>query len=114
MIVAAAGLEQIDKILGVAQVGKIGLDGEHDLVGGEQRLLYPGVPRMRQVEDDGRHARLGDVDDMLEGAFGEVVGAVEGGRRCKQAQVIGATGEQAIEEVVVEPVGRGQRLGDAL
>ena len=59
--------QQIDDVLGVAEVGEIGLDGQHDLVGGEQRLLHPRRPHMRQIEDDGRNAALGDVDDLLEG-----------------------------------------------
>ena len=69
---------------------------------------------MRQVEDDGGNAGLRDVDDLGEGALVEIVGAVERRRRGKQAEVVRAAGEQAVEEDVVEPLGRVDRLGDAL
>ena len=72
------------------------------------------VPGVRQVEDHRRNAALGDVDDLLEGALVEIVGAVEGGRRGEQAEVIRAAGEQAVEEVVVEAIRGVDRLGDAL
>ena len=63
---------------------------------------------------DGGHAGLRDVDHLREGALVEIVGAVEGRRRGKQAEVVRAAGEQAIEEHVVEAIGRVHRLGDAL
>ena len=55
--------QQVDEVLGVAQIGEIRLDGEHDLVGGEQgAACTQAVHSMRQVEDDRRHAALRDVD----------------------------------------------------
>ena len=52
VIVRSRTAQQIDHVLGIAQVGEIG-SGDHKNIGGaDQNSLRPGRPLMRDVEDE--------------------------------------------------------------
>ena len=74
-------LDGVGEVLGVAQVGEVGLGDDDDLVDGREGVPDPRVPDMRNVEDDDRHGLLAELDDLLEVALAEIVGLVEHHRR---------------------------------
>ena len=51
-VVRARRAQQVDQVLGVAQVGEIGRRDDQDVVGADQRALGPAGPDMRHVEHD--------------------------------------------------------------
>ena len=114
MVVRPRRLEEIVDVLGVAQVREIGRGDDQDLVGADQRLLGPAGPLMRHVEHDARHRRAQRIEDRLERIGAEIVDPVERRRRRQQIEMIGAFGEQPIDEGGVDAVGRKHRFGDAL
>ena len=59
--------EQVDQVLGIAQIGEVGRRRDHDLVGLEHDLLRPGGPEMRQVDGDVRHVLAHHVEHGIAG-----------------------------------------------
>ena len=107
-------LEQIDEVLGVAQIGEIGHRGDDDLVGLQQHALDPWRPRVRQIHGDERNVLAHDIEHDVAGIGRDVVVAVEHNRGRKDAQVLGAFGEQAVEQHLIEALRALQGLGDPL
>ena len=100
--------------LGVAERGELGGGDDHDLVRADEDAPRPGRPAVRQVEHDGRRRAAQDVDQPVHRRFREVRGAVEGGGRGEQAEIVAALRQEAVDEVRVEAVGREDRLRHAL
>jgi hypothetical protein len=84
------GAQEIDQVLGVAQIGEVGRGDDEDVVGGDQHALRPSAPHMRHVDDGARDGGAQHVEDAVEGLGGEVVDALQRRRRRQQAQMIGA------------------------
>ena len=61
-VVGAVLLQQIDEVLGVAQVGEVGHGGDDDLVGLQQHALHPRRPGVRQVDGDVGHVLAHDIE----------------------------------------------------
>ena len=114
VIVRARAAQQIEQVLGVAQIGEVGRRDDQDVVGVDQGALGPAGPLVRHVEHDAGHRRAQRVEDRIEGLGREVVDPVERGRRRQQAQVVGALRQQAVDEAGVDAIGREHRVGDAL
>ena len=69
---------------------------------------------MRHVEHDAGNRAAQRIEDRIEGVGAEIVDPFERRRRRQQAQVIGAFGQQAVDEGRVDAVGREHGVGDAL
>ena len=85
-----------------------------DLVGLQQHALRPRRPGVRQVDGHVGHVLAHDVDDLVAGVGRDVVVAIEHDRRGEDRQMLGALGQQAVEQHLVETLGARQRVGDAL
>ena len=55
MVVRPRRLEQVEQVLGIAQIGKVGFGNDQNLVGADQRALGPPRPLVRKVEHDAGH-----------------------------------------------------------
>ena len=73
-----------------------------------------GRPGVRQVDGHERHVLAHHLEHEVAGVGRDLVVAVEHDRGGEDAQMLGALGEQAVEQHLIEPLGALQRLGDAL
>ena len=114
MVVGTGGTQQVEQILGIAQICEIRPGDDEDLVSPNKRTSGPAGPLMRHVEHRAGHGRAQGVIDGIEGLAAEVVCTIERRGGSKQAQLIGALREQAVNEGSIDPVGREYRIGDSL
>ena len=66
-VVLARRLEQIDDVLGVAQVGEIWNGRDDHFIGLQQHALGPRRPAVRQIDGDVGHVLAHDIDDHFAG-----------------------------------------------
>ena len=100
--------------LALRRLARSGAATTIDLVAADQHAARPGVPGMGNVEHDPGRGGAHRVDQRVEGRFAEIVETVEHRGRREQAQLVAAFGQQAIDEIGVDALGREHRLGDAL
>ena len=79
----------------------------------EQRRLGPRRPDVGYVDDDVGNVVPHDVEDGLDGMHVDVEVTVDDARGGKEAQLVGALGQQAIEERRIDALGRRQGFGNA-
>ncbi len=113
-VVLARAFDEIEHVLGVAQIGEIGHGRDDDLIGLQQHVLLPRRPGMWEIDRHVGHVLAHDVDDGLAGLGRKIVVAVEDDRRGKDGQMFGAHRQKAIEQHLVEPLRCLQGVGDAL
>ncbi len=114
LVVLAQALQGIEKILGIAQVCKIGRCRDDDFVGFRQHATGPFRPDMRHIKNGDRGGALEDFHDRREGLRLDVVGPVEHGWRCEHGKMIRAAGQKTIQENLVQAFGRVDRFCDPL
>ena len=77
-----------------------------DLVSDRHHAPCPRRPLARQVEHDAGHIEAQDDDQVVEAVLGEVVGPLQRCWFCEQAEIVGASEQQAVDEIGVEPFRR--------
>src|SRR5260370_25756765 len=85
-VVGAGCLQQVEYVLGVAQVCEIGCCDDQNVVRTDQRAPGPSGPLMRNVEHDARHRGAKRVEDRLEGPGATIVAPPLRGPRPQQAE----------------------------
>jgi hypothetical protein len=113
-VVGPRCLQQVENVLGVAQVGEVGRRDDQNIVGRHQRALGPSRPLMGNVEHDAWHRGAKRIEDRVEGVGAEIVDPIERRRRRQQAEMVGAFRQQAVDERGIDAVGREHRVGDPL
>ncbi len=113
-VVAPRLLQQIDDVLGVAQIGEIGRCGDDHLVRLQEDALAPRRPRVRQIDRDVGHVLSDDVYDLIAAVDRNVIVAIEHDGSGEDRQMLGAFGQQAIKQHFVEAIRARQGIGNAL
>src|SRR5260221_2413004 len=113
-VVGPGCLEQVEYVLGVAEVGEIGRCDDQNVVRTDQRAPGPSGPLMRNVEHDARHRGAKRVEDRVEGIGAKIVDRLERRWRRQQAEVVGAFRQQAVDERSIDAIGREYRIRDPL
>ena len=110
----AGGAQQINQILGIAQGGKIRCRDDGDLVGADQCPPCPAGPDMGHIQHNRRDAGAQQVKKLVQRILGEIQRAVEHRGSREEGQVLAAAGQEPVEQVRVEAIGREDRIRDAL
>ncbi len=95
-------------------VGKVRHRRDHNLIGFGKHATRPIRPSVRNIQNRDRRTALQHFDDRLEGAPFEIIGPVEQRGCSQQGEMLGAFGQKTVEKNLVQPLGRIDRLSNAL
>src|SRR5207247_5677240 len=80
----------------------------------KQRLLGPGSPDMRDVQDDKRNVGEGDIEHPLKGILFQIIRWLQGSRSRQDMEMILAFRQQTLQQHIVETAAVFQRFLDAV
>ena len=113
-VVGPRRLRICQHVLGVAQIGKVRLGDDQDVIRPDQGALGPGRPLMRNVEHDAGRSSCVSCRRSHRKRPRQNRRLVERRRRRQQTQVVGAFRKQALHDGGVGPIRLKYRVGYSL